>query len=232
MRSWTIKYHNGKPPSVNSSSRVLGPKTWCSTQSPNKNLSELKGPTPSFARIPEMLWFAQGHPCSLVTQVSWILVQGPSSQLPRAVRSHQDDCQPLQNPLVPSSLVVHSPDSTSNSLRELVETSHAWPSSPNSDSKMWVAEPWIFLMSSPDAFYVAWEGDSRTTQVSLFLMSQITSRVHEKGNFQGETANHIPCGQKPREIQALPPLNALRVPESTQSITPSLPGTVLDSYHI
>lgn len=45
-------------------------------------------------------------------------------------------------------------------------------------------------MSSPDVFYVAWEGESRTTQVSLFLMSQITSRVHENGNFQGETANY------------------------------------------
>lgn len=27
-------------------------------------------------------------------------------------------------------------------------------------------EPWVFLMSSPDAFYVAWEGDLRGTDLA------------------------------------------------------------------
>lgn len=84
MMSWTIKHHNGKPPSATSSSGVLCPESWCYTQSPNNDWSELKGPTHSFARIPQK-WFAQGLLCSIVVQVSWILVpashflaQGPS----------------------------------------------------------------------------------------------------------------------------------------------------------
>lgn len=113
---------NSRPPSVHSGSRVLGSKTRCSTQSPNRNLSELKGPTLAFVRIPEKLSdFLRVTPCFLVAHTSCFLVQGPSPQLPRALRGHWDDRQPLKNPPSPSSLVTPSPDCTSRSL----ETSHA-----------------------------------------------------------------------------------------------------------
>lgn len=67
---------------------------------------------------------------------------------------------------------------------------------------------WVFLMSSQDAFYVGWDGGVRSTGladtwVSWFLMSQMRSRVHGKGNFQGETASHT-LVKNPRKPKALP----------------------------
>lgn len=60
-----------------------------------------------------------------------------------------------------------------------------------------MGKPRVFLMSAPDAFYVAWEGDLRTTDlaniwVSLFLVSPMTSRVRKKETISREEMQATP----------------------------------------
>ena len=83
-----------------------------------------------------------------------------------------------------------------------------------------MGETWVLLISSPDALHVAWEGDLRTTDlvntwVSLFLMSQMKSRVHKKGNSSRVKLQTTALSRTQGEPKLFLSLDALRVPEST-----------------